>query len=66
MRGDRLFWIKNTLGVNEYCYVNDLSQVQLSKIKESQEYIVEVEDDEYQLNMRQLSWEHEEGLLSID
>ena len=66
MRGDRLFWIKNTLGVDKYCYVNDLSQVQLSKIEESQEYIVEVEDDEYQLNMRQLSWEHEEGLLSID
>ena len=66
MRCEWLFWVKDALCVNEYCYVNHLSQVKLPKIKENQEYVIEDEEYVYQLDMSQLIRKHEEGLLSID
>ena len=66
MRCEWLFWIKDTLCVDKYCDIDYLSQAALSKIEESQDYVIQDEECKYQQNMIQLILEHEEGLLSID
>ena len=51
MRCEWLFWIKDTLCVDKYCDIDYLSQAALSKIEESQDYVIQDEECKYQQNM---------------